>query len=111
MLASNSTAWQDWYLNLGASNHVTSNLESLSLYSPYTSTSKVAIGNGDSLTVKHTGSGNLSTSHHNFKLKNIFHVPSISITLLYVHKLAKYILKCNPRSYRSYISTQCLQAS
>lgn len=35
-----------WYLDTGASNHITPDIESLSLHNPYKGSTKVAIGNG-----------------------------------------------------------------
>ena len=35
-----------WFIDSGATNHITTNLNNLSLHSPYTSTNKVAIGDG-----------------------------------------------------------------
>lgn len=75
-----------WYLDTGASNHVTPDLSALSLQAPYNGPSEVCIGNDQNLTVTNKGSSILPTPIHTFSLRNILHVPSLSTNLLSVKK-------------------------
>lgn len=77
-----------WYLDSRASTHVTPDVNNLSIHTPYSGPAKVAVGNGQSLLVQITSFGKISTLYQ-FKLNNIFHVPNLSTSLLYVHQLAE----------------------
>ena len=50
-----------WFVDFGATNHITSNLNNLSLHAPYNGGDKVAIGNGKTLPISHVGYNNLYT--------------------------------------------------
>ena len=75
-----------WLADLGTSNHLTANLNNLSLQSQYKGPEQVIMGNGQSLPINHIGNGTLSTKYHNFILKNVLHVPRIAMNFLSVHK-------------------------
>lgn len=50
-----------WYLDSGATSHLTNNLNNLSLYQPYEGEDHVTIGDGNQLAIHHTGTGLLPT--------------------------------------------------
>ena len=52
---------QSWFVDSGATNHITSNLNNLSLHTPYHGADKVTIGNGKQLPMTHIGTSSLST--------------------------------------------------
>ncbi|KAF3783747.1 hypothetical protein EJ110_NYTH31419 [Nymphaea thermarum] len=74
--SSNSNASDDdtWYPDLGASYHITNDIDILSLYSSYHGMDEVKIGNGLGLSIQHIGSSCVS---NNFNLNDILHVPRI----------------------------------
>jgi GAG-pre-integrase domain len=76
-----------WYMDSGASTHVTSDLNALTSYSPYTGSDQLHIGDGKGLEILHIGSGCLQTSSFTLVLSNILHVPSISKPLLSISQL------------------------
>lgn len=78
-----------WYLDIGASNHVTPDFSALSLHSPYKGPTRVAVGSGQELQIKHTGSGTVKTPNHCFHLSNILHVLKLATNLISVNKFAK----------------------
>lgn len=78
-----------WYLDTGASNHVSPNINSLAINSPYSGPNKIIVGNDQNLPIQHIGPGVVSTSNHSFHLHNILHVPNITTKLLSVHKFAQ----------------------
>ena len=84
---SNSSANESWYLDSGASHHLTQNLGNLTSTSPYTGTDRVTIGNGKHLSISNIGSKQLHSHTHSFRLKKVFHVPFISANLISVAKL------------------------
>jgi hypothetical protein len=77
--AANSSYSPDinWYLNTGATHHITSDLNNLNLYSEsYDGLDQTQVGNGTHLAIKNIGASKLSPS--NFILRNIWHVPQIT---------------------------------
>ena len=75
-----------WLADSCTSDHLTANLNNLSLQSQYKGPEQVTVGNGRSLPINHIGNGTLSTKYHNFILKNVLHVPRIAMNLLSIHK-------------------------
>ncbi|KAM1541869.1 hypothetical protein ACFX15_011235 [Malus domestica] len=81
------SAADTWVLDTGATHHMTANLNNLSQATAYTGDEKIIIGNGQGLDVKHIGSTNLFTPVHCLFLKNVLHVPYITVNLLSVKQL------------------------
>jgi Reverse transcriptase (RNA-dependent DNA polymerase)/gag-polypeptide of LTR copia-type len=83
-----STAPPPWYVDSGASSHVTNDLNAFSSYYPYTGPDAVHIGNGKSLSIIHKGVASISTGTTTLHLENVLHVPKITKNLLSVSQLA-----------------------
>lgn len=79
----------NWYPDSGATNHLTADLNNLSLPSSYNGTEQIAVGNGTGLRIQHIGSTSLHTSHGPLVLNNVLHVPSIKKNLLSVSQFCK----------------------
>ncbi len=62
---------EDWLADSGANNHITANLENLSINQPYNGTEAVTVGNGGGLSITHTGSTSFTTPNAILHLKNI----------------------------------------
>ena len=75
-----------WLANSGTTDHLTANLNNLSLQSQYEGPEQVTMGGGQTLPINHIGNGTLHTKYHNFILKDVLHVPRIAMNLLSVHK-------------------------
>ena len=75
-----------WLADSSTSDHLTANLNNLSIQSQYKGPKQVTVGNGQSLPINHIGNTTLHTKYHNFVLKNVLHVPRIAMNLLSVHK-------------------------
>jgi hypothetical protein len=68
----------NWYPDIGATHHITYDLNNLNLQQEeYTGQDQVHVGNGQGLPINHLGSSSLSFPHATFLLKNILHVPQI----------------------------------
>jgi transposase InsO family protein len=80
---------QPWYLDSGANNHVTADIENLSLQQPYTGNDNVTVGNGNGLQISNTGSSFLITPHTKLSLNDILHCPNASSNLLSIQKFCK----------------------
>lgn len=85
MLASPDTvANPSWYVDFGASNHITTDLNNLSIHDAYSGNDQVFIGNGMKLAISHTGSPVLASP-----AKSLLCVPHITKNLLSVSQLTK----------------------
>ena len=74
-----------WFLDSGATHHITSNENSLTTISDYSGKSKLALGDGSALSISHIGHGSLPSSKP-LKLRNILLVPSITKNLISISK-------------------------
>ncbi|KAB2595380.1 hypothetical protein D8674_030830 [Pyrus ussuriensis x Pyrus communis] len=85
--SSSQNSPQFWLADSGASNHMTADLQNLSLASPYPTTELVQTANGEGLTVSHIGSSVIKPSTYPIKLNSVLYVPQLTHNLLSVHKL------------------------
>jgi hypothetical protein len=67
----------NWYANLGATDHVTSDLDKLSVRYKYASNDQVYTTSGSGMEIQHIGNSTLHTPSHDLILKNILHVPTV----------------------------------
>ena len=72
----------NWLLDSGASHHVTTDIENLSLHKPYDGTDDIVMGDGIGLSITHNGSTTLSTLTQTFSLPNVLCVPSTKRNLI-----------------------------
>ena len=75
-----------WLADSGISDHLTANLNNLSVQSQYKGSEQITVGNGQALPINHIGNASLSTKYHKFLLKDVLHVPWIAMNLLSGHK-------------------------
>lgn len=75
-----------WYADTGVTNHITHDLNNLTLRTPYQDHDQVLVGRGEGLHIAHIGHSIASASNSLFQLKNILHVPRVTQNLLYVHR-------------------------
>lgn len=74
----------DWYLDSGATAHMTSQSTTLDSYEPYSGNGSVIVGNGNTLDISHIGSSKLSDD---VKLLDVLVEPHITKNLLSISKL------------------------
>ncbi|GMI67901.1 hypothetical protein HRI_000459300 [Hibiscus trionum] len=77
---------QEWILDTGATNHMTCNLDFLTTPIKCDSSSNVQLPNGNSTSVTHIGSCNLTSTK---VLKNVLCVPTFKFNLISVSQLVK----------------------
>jgi hypothetical protein len=65
----------NWCMDFGATDHITSDLEKLSLRGKYHGGEYVHAANGSSMEISHVGHGFVQSPSHNIHLHNILHVP------------------------------------
>ena len=82
---------QNWYVDSGATNHVTANLQNLSLHQDYKVKCKLIVGNGSQLKISHIGDIFLHSPHPQkpLVLHNIIHIPKITKNLISISQFTK----------------------
>ena len=71
-----------WYMDSGATYHITANLNNLSLQQDYKRKEKIVVGNGHSLPISHIGSSLIASTEKPLLLNNILYAPQITKNLL-----------------------------
>jgi Reverse transcriptase (RNA-dependent DNA polymerase)/gag-polypeptide of LTR copia-type/GAG-pre-integrase domain len=77
----------DWYLDSGATHHVTNDINNLSSYMPYDGMDSLKIGNGLGMRISHIGSCKLTLANYALVLSDVLYVPSFTKNLLSLSKL------------------------
>jgi hypothetical protein len=88
-MVSQSTALHEedeWLVDSGANNHLTADLNNLTLQQPYQGTETVVVGNGSGLQIQNTGSSSFQTSNSKsiVHLNNILHCPQVFAKIINV---------------------------
>jgi hypothetical protein len=75
-----------WYMDTGATDHLTSELQKLTTHQPYYGHDKVHTANGAGMPISHIGQASLLTSlpSRQLHLRNVLRVPSVTRNLLSV---------------------------
>lgn len=76
-------------MDSGATNHITTDLNNLSLQHDYKGKENIIVGNGQSLSISHTGSSLISSLEKPLLLNNILYDPEITNYLLSVSQITK----------------------
>uniref|UniRef100_A0A2N9FD48 Integrase catalytic domain-containing protein n=1 Tax=Fagus sylvatica TaxID=28930 RepID=A0A2N9FD48_FAGSY len=84
-----SLTQSSWISDTGATDHFTPDISHIPDCHEYCGNEQVTVGNGQSLSIKHSGNSQLYASSHLFKLRHILHVPSMSSNLLSVYRFCK----------------------
>lgn len=89
--SSQSFAGADWYVDSGATHHVTASLGNMHIQQPYRGNSHLVVGNGATAKIKSVGSMKASCLQHDKSviLSNILHVPDITKNLLSISQFLK----------------------
>jgi histone deacetylase 1/2 len=77
----------NWYVDSGASDHITADLKKITVKDKYNSGDQVHTANGSGMSISAIGHSVLHTLSHPLHLKNILHVPGAHKSLVSVHKL------------------------
>lgn len=85
----NTPSDPSWYVDSGATNHLTADLNNLSMHSEFNGDDQIEVGNGMGLTISHVGHSQLKGTGDSLLLKNILRVPKITKNLLSVSKFTR----------------------
>jgi hypothetical protein len=77
-VTSSYTIDTNWYMDNGANDHHTSDLNRLSRHKHYTGKDNVQVANGSGLSIYHIGHSLLPSSSRSLYLHNVLHVPGLS---------------------------------
>jgi hypothetical protein len=77
----------NWFTDTGATNHITGELNKLSIHEKYDGRDHVHTASGTGMEISHIGHSVLHTPDSSLHLNNILHVPNAPKNLLSVHKL------------------------
>ena len=79
---------QGWYLDSGATHHLTNNLQNLNLGMEYSGNQLLHVGNGEGVNISHIGYACFHTSCDLFlHLNDILYVPAITKNLISISKI------------------------
>ncbi|XP_073360779.1 uncharacterized protein [Aegilops tauschii subsp. strangulata] len=76
----------NWYADTGATNHITGELDKLTIRDKYRGGDQVHTASGSGMDITHVGSSIVKTPNKFFHLNRILHVPETSKSLLSVHR-------------------------
>jgi histone deacetylase 1/2 len=79
----------NWYVDSGATDHVTGELEKLSIRDKYHGGDQVHTASGSGMRIDHIGHSSLHSPIRKIHLKHILHVPSATKNLLSVNRLVR----------------------
>jgi histone deacetylase 1/2 len=92
----------NWYMDTGASDHITGELEKLTTRDKYHGGDQVHTASGSGMEIRHIGHGLLHSPTRDLHLNHILHVPSTSKDLLSVHRVANdnnVFFEFHPKQY------------
>jgi hypothetical protein len=84
--ASHSGVDSPWYPDLGATDHITGELDKLTMHEPYTGTDQIHATNSYGMAINHIYTSIIPTSSCNLTLNNVLHVLTAHKNLLSVHR-------------------------
>lgn len=76
-----------WYADSAATDHITGNLDKLTMKQDYNGHDQVHTANGAGMTIKHIGQSTVITPSRNIHLNDVLHVPQATRNLASVHRL------------------------
>jgi hypothetical protein len=76
---------QAWYTDSGSTDHITGELDRLTMHDPYTGTDQIHAANGSDMAITRIGTSLIPTSDRDLVLNNVLHVPATHKNLISVH--------------------------
>lgn len=79
----------NWYVDTGATDHITNDLDRLTIREKYHGNDHVQVGNDTGLLIANVGHSSINTTARSLDLNNVLHVPQISKNLVSIHQLTR----------------------
>jgi hypothetical protein len=89
-LATSFGADNSWYTNSGATDHITGDLDKLTMHDTYNGHDQIHVANGSGMDITRIGNTIIPTSTHDLVLQNVLHVPSTHKNLISIHHFTLY---------------------
>jgi hypothetical protein len=87
VVAASSSGFDDnWYTDFSATNHITSNVDKLTMHDHYAGIDQIHAANGTGMHITHVGKAIIPSFGHDLFLDNVLHVPSTHKNLILVHR-------------------------
>jgi histone deacetylase 1/2 len=83
----------NWYIDTGATDHITSELEKLQIRGKYNKGDQIHNASGTGMDISHIGHTTVHTPVRNIHLKNVLYVPQAQKNLNYL-----YLSRISPKS-------------
>lgn len=80
---------RNWYADMGVTDHLTIDLDRLTMHELYNGSDKIQVANGSGMTISHVGQSAVPRSFCSFILNNVLHVPCVNKNLVSVHKFTR----------------------
>jgi hypothetical protein len=77
----------NWYSDTGATDHITGELEKLTMKEKYNGREKIHAANGTGMDISHVGHAFVNSPSKQLHLRNVLHVPSAKKNLVSIHRL------------------------
>lgn len=77
----------NWYSDTGATDHITADLDRLTVMNKYNGGDQVHTASGSGMDIAHIGHSIIRSPTRDLILSNVLHVPAASKNLVSVHKL------------------------
>ena len=84
-----SPSHDPWLLDSGATHHITTDLQNLTIHNPHTGPDEIMIGDGSGIPITHTGSTFLPTPSHSFTLSSVLCAPLMKRNLISISQFCK----------------------
>jgi hypothetical protein len=76
----------NWYIDSGTTDHITGELDKLTIHDAYTSSDQIRVVNGVGMEISYIGTSIIPIPSHNLLLNNVHHVPTANKNLISIHK-------------------------
>ena len=87
MIATSATMRDtSWVLDIGATHHLTSDLNNLTIHNPFTGGDKVIVRDGKGLSIANIGKFYLASSSGSLVFNDVLHIPFITTNLVSVQR-------------------------
>jgi hypothetical protein len=76
----------NWYTDSDATDHITGELNKLTMYDAYNGTDQIHVANGTGMEITNVGTSIIPTPRRKLVLNNVLHVPATTKNLISIHK-------------------------
>jgi hypothetical protein len=86
MASSSSGNDMNWYLDSSATDHITGELDCLTMHDCYNGSDQIRVANGAGMDIVHIGKSILPSPSHSLHLNRVLHVPHAHKQLISIHR-------------------------